>query len=96
MLEYRLKHFTIIKFIMDSDNNSSTNVDQSKVEQTNVEQTNVEQTNVEKARLVDIDVTDNNVAFNVMINFLTLAHKRGVFTIEESAKIWECIRMFQK
>ena len=91
MLEYRLKHFTIIKFIMDSDNNSSTNVDQSKVEQTNVEQTNVE-----KARLVDIDVTDNNVAFNVMINFLTLAHKRGVFTIEESAKIWECIRMFQK
>ena len=74
---------------MDSDNNSSTNVEQANVDQSNVEKPT-------ETRLVDIVVTDNNVAFNLMINFLTLAHKRGVFAIEESAKIWECIKMFQK
>jgi hypothetical protein len=47
-------------------------------------------------KLVDVSITDENAALNVMVNFLTLAHKRGVFGIDESAKIWECIRMFQK
>jgi hypothetical protein len=32
----------------------------------------------------------------VMVGFLNVAHKRGVFTIDESAKIWECISKFQK
>jgi hypothetical protein len=31
-----------------------------------------------------------------MVSFLTLAHKRGAFGIDESAKIWECIKVFQK
>ena len=47
-------------------------------------------------RLVDVEITDENTALNVMVSFLSLAHKRGVFGIDESAKIWECIRMFQK
>jgi hypothetical protein len=47
-------------------------------------------------RLVDVVVTDENTALNLMVNFLTLAHKRGAFGIDESAKIWECIRTFQK
>jgi hypothetical protein len=47
-------------------------------------------------RLVDIAIVDENTALNVIVNFLTLAHKRGVFGIDESAKIWECIKMFQK
>jgi hypothetical protein len=47
-------------------------------------------------RLVDIKVDSELVALNVMVQFLTLAHKRGAFTIEESSKIWECIKMFQK
>jgi glutathione synthase/RimK-type ligase-like ATP-grasp enzyme len=46
-------------------------------------------------RLVDIPIKDENVALNVMVGFLNVAHKRGVFTIDESAKIWECISKFQ-
>lgn len=49
-----------------------------------------------EVRLVDIPITDENTALNVMVSFLSLAHKRGAFGIDESAKIWECIRMFQK
>jgi hypothetical protein len=47
-------------------------------------------------RLVDVVVTDDNTALNLMVNFLTLAHKRGTFSIAESAKIWDCIRQFQR
>ncbi len=47
-------------------------------------------------KLVDIEVTNENTALNLLVNFLHLAQKRGTFTIDESAKIWECIRKFQK
>jgi hypothetical protein len=50
----------------------------------------------QEVRLVDVPIKDENIALNVMVSFLTMAHKRGVFTIDESAKIWECIKMFQK
>jgi hypothetical protein len=50
----------------------------------------------QEVRLVDVPIKDENVALNVMVSFLTLAHKRGVFSIDESAKIYECIKMFQK
>lgn len=46
--------------------------------------------------LVDIPVNDENVALNLMVQFLNLAQKRGAFSIDESAKIWECIKIFQK
>lgn len=47
-------------------------------------------------KLVDIEVKDENTALNVMVNFLGLAQNRGVFSFDESAKIWECIKIFQK
>jgi hypothetical protein len=47
-------------------------------------------------RLVDVAITDENTALNVMVGFLSLAHKRGVFGLDESSKIWECIKVFQK
>lgn len=47
-------------------------------------------------KLVDIPIKDENTALNVMVSFLSLAQKRGTFTIDESAKIWECINKFQK
>lgn len=47
-------------------------------------------------KLVDIEVKDENTALNIMVNFLGLAQKRGVFSFDESAKIWECIKMFQR
>jgi len=58
----------------------------------------VEEQPVEKKeiKIVDVSVTDENIALNLMVSFLSLAQKRGAFTIEESAKIWECIQKFQK
>lgn len=47
-------------------------------------------------KLVDVPITNENVALNVMISFLNLAHRRGVFSIDESAKIWECVKKFHK
>ena len=56
-----------------------------------------QQTELQKGhRLVDVVVTDDNTALNLMVNFLTLAHKRGTFSIADSAKIWDCIRQFQR
>jgi hypothetical protein len=52
--------------------------------------------NITQTKLVDISVTNENEAFNLLISFISLAHKRGAFTIDESAKIWECIKVFQK
>ena len=52
--------------------------------------------NEKETKLVDIPITDENTALNIMVSFLSLAHKRGAFGIDESAKIWECIKMFQK
>ena len=58
---------------------------------------NVQEEPVQKEiRLVDIPISDENTALNVMVGFLHTAHKRGVFTIDESAKIWECISKFKK
>jgi hypothetical protein len=44
--------------------------------------------------LVDVEVTDENVALNVLVSFLNTAQKRGAFSIDEAAKIWECIQKF--
>ena len=49
-----------------------------------------------EVRLVDIPVTDEVGALNLLVSFLNLAQRRGIFTIDESAKIWECVKMFQK
>ena len=45
-------------------------------------------------KLTEIKITDNNVALNVMVGFLNLAQQRGVYSIDESSKIWECIQRF--
>ena len=47
-----------------------------------------------KTLLVDIPIDGTNSALNLMIAFLSVAHKRGTFTIQESAKLWECISVF--
>jgi hypothetical protein len=69
------------------------------IEPQHVETQHVEPQPVEpqqEIKLVDIQVTDENTALNVMVGFLNVAHKRGAFLIDESAKIWECIQKFQK
>lgn len=60
------------------------------------ENTILNESQKKEVRLVDVEITDENVALNMMVSFLSLAHKRGVFGIDESAKIWECIKIFQK
>jgi hypothetical protein len=49
-----------------------------------------------EVKLIDVVVTDENVALNVIVSFLTLAQRRGAFGLDESAKIWECVKKFQK
>ena len=60
------------------------------------ESENLEAPPQKEVKLIDISINDENIALNVMVSFLSLAHKRGAFGIDESAKIWECIKMFQK
>jgi len=49
-----------------------------------------------QTKLTDIEVTSEIVALNLMVSFLNLAQRRGIYSIDESAKIWECIKMFTK
>lgn len=48
-----------------------------------------------QTRLVDVQVTNQNEALQLIVTFLHLAQKRGAFTLDESAKLWDCIRHFQ-
>jgi hypothetical protein len=61
---------------------------------TNME--SVDQTQQQPKRLVDVPVTTPQEALQIMVNFLNVAQKRGAFTIDESAKIWECMKVFQQ
>jgi len=47
-----------------------------------------------EVRLTDIEITDENMALNVIVSFLGVAQQRGTFSIAESAKIYECIQKF--
>lgn len=64
--------------------------------QTQTEQTGSDQETAQQVNLLNIEIKDENDALNVMVGFLGLAQKRGVFAINESAKIFECIKKFQK
>ena len=50
----------------------------------------------QEVRLTEVDVSNENVALNVMVGFLNLAQRRGAFNMEESAKVWECVKMFMR
>lgn len=49
-----------------------------------------------QSKLLNAKITDENSALNVMVGFLEFAQRRGAYTFEESAKILECIKKFQK
>ena len=48
-----------------------------------------------QTKLVDVVVSNPNEALQLIATFLNLAQKRGAFSLDESAKIWECIKLFQ-
>ena len=50
---------------------------------------------VPKMNLLEVEITDENVALNVLVGFLGLAQRRGVFAINESAKIFEAVKKFK-
>jgi hypothetical protein len=60
--------------------------------------TNIPTDNGDKkqVRLVDIPLNNQQDALQLIVTFLHLAQKRGSFTLDESAKLWECIKMFQQ
>ena len=45
--------------------------------------------------LLNMVISDQNSALNCIIGYIGLAQRRGVFAIDESAKLYECIKMFQ-
>jgi len=47
-----------------------------------------------EVQLVNTPVTDETTALNVLVGFIALAQKRGTFNIQESAKLWDCIKQF--
>ena len=57
----------------------------------------VPQTNGDKKqmRLVDVVVTDQQTALQLLVTFVNLAQSRGVYKMDESSKIYECIKMFE-
>jgi hypothetical protein len=53
-------------------------------------------TEAKEVRLVDVPITTHNDALNIMVSFVAMAQKRGAFSLEESAKIWECVKFFRQ
>ena len=49
-----------------------------------------------RAQLITIPVTNENQALNIMVSYLNICQRSGIFSLEESAKIFECIKIFQK
>lgn len=49
----------------------------------------------EPVKLSQTVIVDQPIAFNVLVGFIGVAQKRGAFALDESAKIYECIKMFQ-
>jgi hypothetical protein len=46
-------------------------------------------------KLLELPIVDENSALNILVGFLDIAQKRGCYNLEESHKIWECIKRFQ-
>jgi hypothetical protein len=46
--------------------------------------------------LLKVDVKTENDALNVLVQYLNVAQHRGAFSIAESSKIFECIKVFQR
>ena len=44
--------------------------------------------------LLEVDVNNESTALKIMINYLTNAQKAGLFSFQESAKIWEALQQF--
>ena len=59
------------------------------------ETVNTQQSTPPQIDLLKVDIIDENTALNVLVGFLGLAQRRGVFALNESAKIYEAIQKFK-
>jgi len=50
----------------------------------------------QQVKLSELKVNTENDALNYMVGFLELAQRRGIFTLEEAAKINECVAKFRR
>ena len=46
--------------------------------------------------LLSVPVQTENDALNLLVQYLNVAQHRGVFSIAESSKIYDCIKVFQR
>jgi uncharacterized protein (DUF305 family) len=81
-------------FIMENNITLTEEPTQQPVEQPTEEST--EQPTEQQIRFVDVEVSSDNVALNLMVAFLNMAQRRGAYSMDESAKIWECVKRFIK
>ena len=61
-----------------------------------VEQSTEQQPDQSQVRLVDAVINNQHTALNVLVGFIGVAQRRGIFALDESAKIYECIKSFQQ
>ena len=45
------------------------------------------------SKMLQVDIVDRSTALDLIFGFLQLAQGRGSFSLAESAKIFECIRV---
>jgi hypothetical protein len=55
-----------------------------------------EESTEQQIRFVDVEVSSDNIALNLMVAFLNMAQRRGAYSMDESSKIWECVKRFIK
>ena len=58
--------------------------------------TNPGSSDEQQMRLVDVPIESEGIALNLIVSFINVAQRRGAFTLDESAKIWECVKVFQQ
>jgi len=46
--------------------------------------------------LLNVEINNEVTALNTLIGFVNIAQRRGVYAINESAKIYECVNFFIK
>ncbi len=43
----------------------------------------------------EVPITNQNEALQMIVYFINLAQKRGSYSLDEAAKIYECIKIFK-
>lgn len=61
----------------------------------NMSEEESQQSPQKRVNLDDIQVTSQDVALNLMAQFLEVAQKRGAFSMQEAAKIYQCVKFFK-